>query len=157
MRVGERWKGQTGLRNLQGLVGARRTRRDESRCRYVQEQLTRGARRVQAYCITPFAASALREKQLIELVDMHKDGCPWKKRQCDGRFCCTLRLYLHIYPTDTFLADVYRIPLSSPAGMAKEIKARARSLESILDGVEIKHPLVRAIRPPRSTIISSLV
>ncbi|KAH9063901.1 zf-C3HC-domain-containing protein [Lactarius vividus] len=67
------------------------------------------------------AASVLVEKQRVQLVGMHKDGCPWKKRQCN--------------------ADVYRIPLSSPAAMAKEIKTRARSLESILDGVEIKHPL----------------
>jgi hypothetical protein len=56
-------------------------------------------------------------------------------------------MWHHIYPADSFLADVYRIPLSSPAAMAKEIKTRARSLESILDGVEIKHPLVSAIRP----------
>jgi len=34
-----------------------------------------------------FVANALVEKQRIQLVDMHKDGCPWKKRQCDGRFC----------------------------------------------------------------------
>ncbi|KAH9031783.1 zf-C3HC-domain-containing protein [Lactarius pseudohatsudake] len=67
------------------------------------------------------AASVLVEKQRVQLVDMHKDGCPWKKRQCD--------------------ADVYRIPLSSPAAMAKEIKTRARTLESILEGIEIKHPL----------------
>ncbi|KAH9987303.1 C3HC zinc finger-like-domain-containing protein [Russula compacta] len=67
------------------------------------------------------AANALVEKQRIQLVDMHKDGCPWKKRQCD--------------------ADVYRIPLASSAVMAKEIKTRARSLESVLEGVEIKHPL----------------
>ncbi|KAF8501590.1 zf-C3HC-domain-containing protein [Russula emetica] len=67
------------------------------------------------------AANSLVEKQRIQLVDMHKDGCPWKKRQCD--------------------ADVYRIPLAAPAVMAKEIKTRARSLESILEGVEIKHPL----------------
>ncbi|KAI9511817.1 C3HC zinc finger-like-domain-containing protein [Russula earlei] len=60
-------------------------------------------------------------KQRVQLVDMHKDGCPWKKRQCD--------------------ADVYRIPLASPAVMAKEIKTRARSLEPVLEGVEIKHPL----------------
>ncbi|KAH8995002.1 C3HC zinc finger-like-domain-containing protein [Lactarius akahatsu] len=67
------------------------------------------------------AASVLVEKQRVQLVDMHKNGCPWKKRQCD--------------------ADVYRIPLSSPAAMAKEIKTRARTLESILEGIEIKHPL----------------
>ena len=154
MRVGERRKGQASLRNLQSVVGARRTRRDESRCRYVQEQLTRGARRVQAYRIAPLA-SVLVEKQRIQLVDMHKDGCPWKKWQYDGRLCRTLSL--HICCADPFLADVYRIPLSSPAAMAKEIKSRARSLESILEGVEIKHPLVRAIRTARCSIISSLV
>ena len=33
-----------------------------------------------------FVANALIEKQRIQLVNMHKDGCPWKKRQCDGRF-----------------------------------------------------------------------
>ncbi|KAI0267747.1 C3HC zinc finger-like-domain-containing protein [Gloeopeniophorella convolvens] len=67
------------------------------------------------------AANALVEKQRVQLVEMHKDGCPWKKRQCD--------------------ADVYRIQLASPAGMAKEIKARAFTLESVLEGVEVKHPL----------------
>ena len=41
--------------------------------------------------------------------------------------------------------------------MAKEVKTRAGSLESIPEGVEIKHPLVKAIYPARSTIISSLV
>ncbi|KAH9960906.1 C3HC zinc finger-like-domain-containing protein [Russula dissimulans] len=72
----------------------------------------------------PDGANALVEKQRMQLVDMHKDGCPWKKRQCD--------------------ADVYRIPLASPAVMAKEIKTRARSLEPVLEGVEIKHPLSSA-------------
>ncbi|KAI0254991.1 C3HC zinc finger-like-domain-containing protein [Lactifluus subvellereus] len=67
------------------------------------------------------AANVLVEKQRIQLVDMHKDGCPWKKRQCN--------------------ADVYRIPLASPAVMVKEIKTKARSLEPVLEGVEIKHPL----------------
>ncbi|KAF8266698.1 hypothetical protein EI94DRAFT_1802757 [Lactarius quietus] len=62
-----------------------------------------------------------------EWIDMHKDGCPWIKRQCN--------------------ADVYRIPLSSPAAMAKEIMTRARSSESMLEDIVIKHPLVRAIRP----------
>jgi hypothetical protein len=45
--------------------------------------------------------------------------------------------------SDIALADVYRIPLASPAVMAKEIKNRARSLESVLESVEIKHPLVQ--------------
>jgi hypothetical protein len=43
---------------------------------------------------------------------------------------------------DIISADVYRIPLASPAVMAKEIKTKARSLEPVLEGVEIKHPLV---------------
>ena len=63
--------------------------------------------------------------------------------------------YIHL--ADSFPADVYRIPLSSPAAMAKEIKSRARSLESILEGVEIKHPLVRATHTARCSVISSLV
>ena len=38
---------------------------------------------------------------------------------------------------------MYRIPLSSPAVMAKDIKSRARSLDPVLEGIEIKHPLVQ--------------
>jgi len=45
--------------------------------------------------------------------------------------------------SDLLLADVYRIPLASPAVMAKEIKSRARSLDPVLEGIEIKHPLVQ--------------
>jgi hypothetical protein len=124
-------------------------RRDEEGCQYVQEQLTRGARRVQACRITPFVTDVLVEKQSIQVVDMHKDGRPWKTRQCDGRFCRTLSLHF----ADPFLADVYRIPLSSPAAMAKEVNTRARSLGSILEGVEIKHPLASKIRPARCIVI----
>ena len=57
-----------------------------------------------------------------------------------------LRRSLHGYApgsSDAALSDVYRIPLTSPGVMAKEIKNRARSLESVLEGVEIKHPLVQ--------------
>ncbi|OBZ72050.1 hypothetical protein A0H81_07767 [Grifola frondosa] len=32
------------------------------------------------------AANTLVEKQRVSLVDMHKNGCPWKTRQCDGTF-----------------------------------------------------------------------
>ncbi|ETW83127.1 hypothetical protein HETIRDRAFT_474283 [Heterobasidion irregulare TC 32-1] len=67
------------------------------------------------------AANALVEKQRAHLVDMHKDGCPWKTRQCD--------------------ADIYRISLSSPTAMAKEIKTQALELESVLEGVDVQHPL----------------
>ncbi len=31
-------------------------------------------------------ANALVEKQRVQLVDMHKDGCPWKTGQCDGNY-----------------------------------------------------------------------
>ena len=66
-------------------------------------------------------------------------------------------LWPHICLADPFLVKIYCIPLSSPVDMAKEIKTRSRSLESTLEGVEMKHPLVKAIRLARSTIISSLV
>ncbi|KAN0132969.1 hypothetical protein V8E53_009334 [Lactarius tabidus] len=47
--------------------------------------------------------------------------------------------------------SIYRIPLSSPAAMAKKIKTRARSLASIPEGVEIKHllallPVIASVR-----------
>jgi hypothetical protein len=138
--VGERRKRQTGLRNLPSLVGSRGTRRDESGCRYVQEQLTRGARRVQAYRIAPFVASLLVEKQRIQLVDVHKDGCRGKSGSAMVGSAVLCRSSCFV---DPFLADVYRIPLSSPAAMAKEIVTRARSLESVQEGVEIRHLLVR--------------
>lgn len=102
-----------------------------------------------------FVANALVEKQRIQLVDMHKDGCPWKKRQCDGRFRAT-----PVWPcesSDVALADVYRISLASPAVMAKEIKSRARSLESVLEGVGIKHPLVQVTPPCRVPYLIAFV
>ncbi|TCD65697.1 hypothetical protein EIP91_002324 [Steccherinum ochraceum] len=67
------------------------------------------------------AANALVEKQRQQLVDMHKDGCPWKTRQCD--------------------ASIYRVPLYAPVAMARELKAQARKLDEALAGVEIRHPL----------------
>ncbi|KAN0132967.1 hypothetical protein V8E53_009332 [Lactarius tabidus] len=38
-------------------------------------------------------------------------------------------------------AGTYHIPFSSPAAMAKELKTRARSLESVQEAVEIRHLL----------------
>ncbi|TFY67687.1 hypothetical protein EVJ58_g1455 [Rhodofomes roseus] len=67
------------------------------------------------------AANTLVEKQRAQLVDMHKDGCPWKTRQCDG--------------------SIYRIPLQAPLAMAREIKSRAAALDTVMQGVEIKHPM----------------
>ncbi|KIJ14254.1 hypothetical protein PAXINDRAFT_169869 [Paxillus involutus ATCC 200175] len=67
------------------------------------------------------AANALVEKQRISLVDMHKDGCPWKTRQCDS--------------------SIYRVPLQSPAAMVRELRATALLLEPMVANVVIKHPL----------------
>lgn len=67
------------------------------------------------------AANALVEKQKGQLVSMHKDGCPWKTRQCDD--------------------SVYRLPVQSPPATAKEIKSRALNLQLVLDEVQVKHPL----------------
>ncbi|KAG6837242.1 hypothetical protein H0H93_012637 [Arthromyces matolae] len=75
------------------------------------------------------AANSLLEKQRTSLVDAHKDGCPWRTRQCD--------------------ASIYCIPLQSPANMVKDIKDNALALDTYLRNIEIKHPLT-------STQISSL-
>jgi hypothetical protein len=67
-----------------------------------------------------------------------------------------LRLTLHGHApesSDVAIADVYRIPLASPAVMAKDIKNRARSLESVLESVEIKHPLVQVTLPRAGFLI----
>ncbi|KAH9916168.1 C3HC zinc finger-like-domain-containing protein [Fomitopsis serialis] len=76
------------------------------------------------------AANTLVEKQRAQLVDMHKDGCPWKTRQCDD--------------------SIYRISLQAPAAMAREIKSRAAALNCVMQDVEIKHPMT-------STQIQSLL
>lgn len=44
---------------------------------------------------------------------------------------------------DCTVADIYRIPVSSPAAMARDIKLKAIALDAVLHGVEVKHPLVR--------------
>ncbi|KAH0833240.1 C3HC zinc finger-like-domain-containing protein [Lanmaoa asiatica] len=67
------------------------------------------------------AASALVEKQRVYLVEMHKNGCPWKARQCES--------------------SIYRVPLQVPSAMVRELRATALSLEPILANVAIKHPL----------------
>ncbi|KAG2147642.1 C3HC zinc finger-like-domain-containing protein [Suillus clintonianus] len=71
--------------------------------------------------MTREAANTLVEKQRIQLVEMHKDGCPWRTRQCD--------------------ASIYRVPLQAPAAMARDIKSNALTLEPLLTDVVIKHPL----------------
>ncbi|KAL4063555.1 C3HC zinc finger-like-domain-containing protein [Scleroderma yunnanense] len=71
--------------------------------------------------MTRDAANALIEKQRTSLVQMHKDGCPWKTRQCD--------------------ASIYRVPLQSPSTTARGLSATAMSLEPIVANIAIKHPL----------------
>ncbi|KAI0698479.1 C3HC zinc finger-like-domain-containing protein [Cytidiella melzeri] len=82
------------------------------------------------------AANALVEKQRIQLVDMHKDGCPWKTRQCD--------------------ASIYRVPLQTPAAMVKDLKAEAIKLDSAIKEVQIRHPLTAAQAQTLEGIISSV-
>uniref|UniRef100_D8Q4L0 C3HC-type domain-containing protein n=1 Tax=Schizophyllum commune (strain H4-8 / FGSC 9210) TaxID=578458 RepID=D8Q4L0_SCHCM len=75
------------------------------------------------------AANALVEKQRASLVDAHKEGCPWRKQQCD--------------------ASIYRIPLQSPQTMVRAIKSNAVALDTPFANVHVKHPL-------SSTQLSSL-
>ncbi|CAL1716608.1 unnamed protein product [Somion occarium] len=70
------------------------------------------------------AANALVEKQRTSLVEMHKDGCPWKSKQCDD--------------------SIYRVPLQAPSVMAREVKTRAVKLNPVMKDVQIKHPLTSA-------------
>ncbi|KAG1827725.1 C3HC zinc finger-like-domain-containing protein [Suillus variegatus] len=91
--------------------------------------------------MTREAANAFVEKQRIQLVEMHKDGCPWRTRQCDS--------------------SIYRVPLQAPTAMARDIKSNARSLEPLLTDVVIKHPLsasqlaslrsaITSVKPPQA-------
>ncbi|KAI6155701.1 C3HC zinc finger-like-domain-containing protein, partial [Pisolithus tinctorius] len=71
--------------------------------------------------MTKEAANALIEKQRVSLVDMHKDGCPWKTRQCED--------------------SVYRVPLQPPSFTARDLRITAVALDSIISKIAIKHPL----------------
>ena len=70
---------------------------------------------------------------------MHKDGCPWKTKQCDGAW---FRRFVASTGNDVPADSVYHIPLHSPTVMARDIKANASDLEPAMTDVEIKHPLV---------------
>ncbi|KAF9565390.1 zf-C3HC-domain-containing protein [Agrocybe pediades] len=67
------------------------------------------------------AANSLVEKQRVSLVEAHKNGCPWRTRQCDD--------------------SIYCIPLHSPGTMIKSIKENAVSLDPVIKDIIIKHPL----------------
>ncbi|PFH53180.1 hypothetical protein AMATHDRAFT_1599 [Amanita thiersii Skay4041] len=71
--------------------------------------------------MTRDAANSLVERQRHSLIEMHKDSCPWKSRQCD--------------------ASIYRIPLHSPSVMLRDLKQNALALDPLLECLLIKHPL----------------
>ncbi|KAH8100048.1 zf-C3HC-domain-containing protein [Cristinia sonorae] len=82
------------------------------------------------------AANVLVEKQRQSLVDNHKDGCPWKKRQCDP--------------------SIYRVPLYAPVAMTRELKSRAEKLTPLLKGVEIRHPMTASQVQPLITTVKAV-
>ncbi|KAI0661604.1 zf-C3HC-domain-containing protein [Cubamyces menziesii] len=86
--------------------------------------------------MTREAANALVEKQRAQLVEAHKDGCPWKTRQCDD--------------------SIYHIPLQAPLATIRDVKSRAVVLDSVMQGVEIKHPLTTGQVQSVISIISSV-
>ncbi|PPR03670.1 hypothetical protein CVT24_007791 [Panaeolus cyanescens] len=81
------------------------------------------------------AANALVEKQRVSLVEAHKQGCPWKTRQCDD--------------------SIYCIPLQSPGAMIREIKARAEEMEPVMKSVSIQHPLTQSQLSALRTAVTS--
>ncbi|KAI6102157.1 hypothetical protein F5141DRAFT_1204549 [Pisolithus sp. B1] len=54
------------------------------------------------------------------LVDMHKEGCPWKTRHCDD--------------------SVYRVPPQPPSFTARDLRTTAVALDPIVSKFAIKHP-----------------
>lgn len=83
------------------------------------------------------------EKQRTQLVQNHKDGCPWKTRQCDGALLISRpSVYPQLRHLTYFEDSIYHIPLQAPLTTIREIKARAILLDSVMQGVAIKHPLV---------------
>ena len=78
-------------------------------------------------------------------MDNHKDRCPWKSQQCDG-MCYIAQSVLQRFLMQE-IASIYCVPLKPPSALAKDIKKHAMELEEsdILDGVEVRHPLVRCI------------
>ncbi|KAI0671486.1 zf-C3HC-domain-containing protein [Trametes maxima] len=86
--------------------------------------------------MTREAANALVEKQRVQLVDAHKEGCPWKTRQCED--------------------SIYHVPLQAPLATIRDIKTRAAALDTVMQGVEIKHPLTASQVQPVFGIISSV-
>lgn len=72
------------------------------------------------------------------LVEMHKNGCPWKSKQCEGKLTITRPANVTNYCKDS----IYRVPLQTPSAMTRELKARAAKLDLVIKDIQIKHPLV---------------
>ncbi|EKM58236.1 uncharacterized protein PHACADRAFT_182602 [Phanerochaete carnosa HHB-10118-sp] len=99
------------------------------------------------------AATALIEKMRTNLVEMHKDGCPWKFKQCEGKLKITRPANI----TNCRKDSIYRVPLQTPSVTTRELKARAAKLDLVVKNIQIKHPLSAAqlqtllaiLRPPK--------
>ena len=102
--------------------------------------LVRSGRFEGTIALTFFSANTLVEKQRTSLVEAHKNGCPWKARQCDGRNQNPKSIRSLIATLDS----IYCTPLQSPGAMIREIKGRADAMDSVIKDILIKHPLVCA-------------
>ncbi|KAI6094866.1 hypothetical protein EDD16DRAFT_1422561, partial [Pisolithus croceorrhizus] len=60
--------------------------------------------------------------------DMHKEGCPWKTRHCDGVYHFVRR------------NSVYRVPLQPPSFTARDLRTTAVALDPMVSKIAIKHP-----------------
>ncbi|KAF5326765.1 hypothetical protein D9619_004476 [Psilocybe cf. subviscida] len=81
------------------------------------------------------AANSLIEKQRASLVDSHKNGCPWKTRQCDD--------------------SIYCVPLLSPTALIKDVKIKAIAMDAVMKDIVIKHPLTASQLNSLRTSVSS--
>lgn len=88
------------------------------------------------------AANALVEKQRVQLIEAHKEGCPWKTRQCDGASVAAPRA---TRSDNVSIDSIYHVPLQAPLATIRDIKSRAVILDTVMSGVEIKHPLVSSL------------
>jgi hypothetical protein len=81
----------------------------------------------------------LVQKQRSNMVTMHKDGCPWGRKQCDG-MCFVWPLYKGV--EHYFVATLYTIPMSPRLEMTRNIVKAANRCRPHLHGVKIQSPLV---------------
>ena len=106
--------------------------------------------------LTEPVAATLVEKQRVSLVDMHKDGCPWKSKQCEGK---SFHSVFSRAATVLILSQdsIYCVPLQTPSATSKELKSRALKLDLVLKDVQIKHPLVCFCKAPHRNAVVHLL